>query len=557
MRWIVLSSLVVLIVATLGGARAEGVSVSGASVSAAAPLGSHTDWIGPRGRLPEGVPSTATRKLVVSLAGAGRGRVTSRPHGIDCPRTCSARFRKGTPVRLFARARAGSAFVRWGGACRGVARCDPAIRTDRAVSASFRVKHDSSDVPSAGPLPPAPAAEDARLITPVDAKTLASGVYHACAIIRATGVVRCWGGNSWGQLGSGSRKDLLLQPGEEPSTLSLGARAVSLAAGFYHTCALLENGVVRCWGNDEHGQAGAAIDSTGNGSLMDGPGEAASVVPLGDKAVAIAAGGWHSCALLETGVVRCWGRGELGQTGAGSTNDLLDQRGEEASVVPLGGKAVSLVSGYAHNCALLESGTMRCWGLNVFGQLGAGSTENLLDQPGETPSTVLLGTKIVAMTAGNNHTCAALATGVVRCWGYGPNGELGSGLTVNLMDQPSEQASVIQFPEKAVSVSASGYSTCAVLENGVVRCWGLGEFAQLGSGSTENLMDQPGEDASIVPLGGKAVMVAAGGAFCALLDTGVVRCWGAGNGALGSGSSEALTDQPNETPSTVPVGGRV
>jgi alpha-tubulin suppressor-like RCC1 family protein len=146
---------------------------------------------------------------------------------------------------------------------------------------------------------------------------------------------------------------------------------------------------------------------------------------------------------------------------------------------------------------------------------------------------------------------------VVRCWGAGYEGRLGNGAVTNLMDEPAEQASTVPLGLPAVAISAGNAHTCALLTDGTVRCWGAGYGGRLGHGAETHLMDESGEAASTVALGATAVSVDAGsGSTCAVTSTGKVRCWGTEQfGELGDGTaSGALMDEPGETPSTVPLG---
>jgi alpha-tubulin suppressor-like RCC1 family protein len=139
------------------------------------------------------------------------------------------------------------------------------------------------------------------------------------------------------------------------------------------------------------------------------------------------AGSHHTCAIVGGGDVRCWGEGEDGRLGYGNVDDIGDTE-TPASVPPvaLGGKAVAVSAGGAHTCAVLETGAVRCWGYGNDGQLGYGNGDSIGDT--ETPASVapvVLGAKAVAISAGAYHSCALLETGRVRCWGYGAEGSLG------------------------------------------------------------------------------------------------------------------------------------
>ena len=400
---------------------------------------------------------------------------------------------------------------------------------------------------------------------------LAAGARFSCAIIRG-GAVRCWGINDSGQLGYGNTRDI--GDNETPASagpVDLGGhKAVAIAAGFYHACALLDNGWVRCWGQGSAGQLG--YGNTNNIGDDETP-AAAGPVDLGGKAVAITAGGFHTCAILDNGRVRCWGLNWRGELGVGNTNNIGVYE-TPASVAPvnLGRKAVAITAGGSHTCAILDNGQVRCWGLNNFGQLGYGNTRDIGDN--EAPASVApvklgKGRKAVAITGAYRHTCALLDNRSVRCWGVAGSGQLGYGNKQKIGDNESP-ASVrpvklanSRRAGRAVVISASGSHTCAVISRGKVRCWGTGNFGQLGYGNTRDIGDNE-TPASVGPVrigkGRKAIAVTTGGRqTCALLDTGRVRCWGLGvNGQLGYGIKRDIGD--NEFPGSVgPVklGGKV
>jgi len=261
----------------------------------------------------------------------------------------------------------------------------------------------------------------------------------------------------------------ITDPANRSNTLGTAATP-QVAAGGSHTCALLNTGVVNCWGGAWEGQLG-------NGTTTD------SLVPVavdpftgGATAVSITAGEDHTCAVLNTGAVNCWGAGWDGQLGNNTT---------ASSLVPVlvgaftdgTTTAVSITAGAYHTCALLNTGAVNCWGYNAFGQLGNNTTAS-------SSVPVLVGTftggaTAVSITAGGNHTCAVLNTGAVNCWGYGGNGQLGDNTTNNR----SAPVLVGAFTggATAVSITAGFEHTCAVLNTGVVNCWGDNIVGQLGN----------------------------------------------------------------------------
>jgi alpha-tubulin suppressor-like RCC1 family protein len=202
---------------------------------------------------------------------------------------------------------------------------------------------------------------DSSIPVPVLGISTASGVAsldnHTCALL-ASGAVQCWGANEYGQLGNGTISD-----SNKPVTVIGINNAAAIAAGAGFSCALLSGGAVQCWG---HG---------GNGELGDGratPYEYSSTpvaVALIGRAVAITAGGYHACAVMSTGAAQCWGFNGYGELGSSSV------RAEYANT-PVHVRAIAapvkLAAGVYHTCALLSDGATRCWGANDHGQLGNG-----------------------------------------------------------------------------------------------------------------------------------------------------------------------------------------
>jgi hypothetical protein len=305
------------------------------------------------------------------------------------------------------------------------------------------------------------------------------------------GSARCWGENSNGRLGYGNVTSI--GDDETPASLpalSLGSPVGQIASGGFGTsCAVLKGGAVRCWGRNDEGQLGL-----GNTTAV-GDNEAPDAVPpisLGGEAVQIAANSFHVCALLAGGNVRCWGRNEAGQLGLGHTLTIGDDElPSSTSPVRLGGQATQVVVGSGHSCALLEGGAVRCWGSNGDGRLGLGTTANVGDN--ETPDAVApvnLGGKATQLSSSAASTCARLEDGTLRCWGINPYGQLGYGNTLSVgADRTPAAAGPVGVGGPVRQVSVGDHQTCALLESGEVRCWGLNDRGQLGLGTTANVGD--------------------------------------------------------------------
>jgi alpha-tubulin suppressor-like RCC1 family protein len=384
----------------------------------------------------------------------------------------------------------------------------------------------------------------------VGVNAIAAGGSHTCARI-GKGRVRCWGDGLAGELGYGNANSLGdNETAASAGDVNVGGLVMQIAAGSGHTCAVLQSGRVRCWGAASAGRLGYG-NTTNVGDT--GPPALAGDVVIGAPVSQVATGGAHTCALLASGNVRCWGSNESGQLGYGGTNQVGDtETPASAGDVDVGGSVVQIAAGVLHTCALLASGSVRCWGAGFSGQLGYGSSTNVGDK--RTPASagdVDVGGPVTQIATGASHTCALLASGAVRCWGFGGSGQLGYGNIANVGDHRTPaSAGDVAVGAPVVRIVAGGDHTCALLASGGVRCWGAGFLGQLGYGNASDVGDHNSPaSAGDVSVGGRAVDVAAGSAHtCALLDSGIVRCWGNGTfGQLGYGNknSVGLTNTPS------------
>ncbi len=315
-----------------------------------------------------------------------------------------------------------------------------------------------------------------------------------------------------------------------------------LDAGASHTCAVLDDGSGRCWGYGGDGELG--YGTTNNVGDTQTPAAAGPLnVGIGHTITAISAGSFHTCALLDDGSVRCWGYGADGRLGYGNLTNV----DSPASVGPVdlgpGRTAKAISAGGAHTCAIRDDGSVLCWGFGFDGQLGYGNAQDLGDTspPGSHPPVDLgAGHTAKAISAGGLHTCAILDDGSVRCWGYGFFGQLGYGDRNNIGDSatpaPASVGPVNLGPGRtAVAISAGAAHTCAILDDGSVRCWGFGGRGELGYGDTNNIGDTevPGLVAPVALGPGRTAKAISAGTdhTCAIRDDGTVLCWG--NGADG------------------------
>jgi len=241
--------------------------------------------------------------------------------------------------------------------------------------------------------------------------SISSGYAYSCALM-SYGGVKCWGDNWTGQLGSGTWVNTA--PAVHVKGLTSGVTAIT--SGIMHSCALLSNGSVKCWGANNYGQLGDGTNSNRN--------EPAQVSGLTSGVVSISGGYEHTCAVLTNGEAKCWGRNGYGELGDGTTTN----RSVPTSVVSLGTTISSISGGLRHTCAVTTGGAAKCWGYNALGSLGSGTFTDSL-----TPVNVDgLGSGVLSIDAGKSFTTCATVTGSsVKCWGGNWAGNVGDGFTAD------------------------------------------------------------------------------------------------------------------------------
>jgi alpha-tubulin suppressor-like RCC1 family protein len=228
-------------------------------------------------------------------------------------------------------------------------------------------------------------------------------------------------------------------------------------------------------------------------------------VELGGAAVQIAVGFSHTCALLDDGTLRCWGSGELGALGYGNTDWVGDdETPEDAGPVDVGGDVVGVSANFGHTCAVLDGGSVRCWGANFSGQLGYGHTETIGDD--EAPAAaahVDVGDTVEAIACGVQHTCAVLTGGAVKCWGLGGYGGLGYADDESIGDDETPASvGTVDVGGTVTGLELGDFHTCARLDDSAVRCWGWSWYQQLGHAGLLGDIgdDEPPSAAGDVPL---------------------------------------------------------
>jgi alpha-tubulin suppressor-like RCC1 family protein len=348
-----------------------------------------------------------------------------------------------------------------------------------ATSASFPVRLTFTDVSAGGP--------------------------HTCGLTTPSATY-CWGGNAGGALG-----DTTTASWPSPVLVAGGVTFTAVSAGYNHTCGLTAAGVAYCWGNDSNGEVG------------DGLPQVLAITPTpvaGGLSFAAVSTGWlHTCGVTLANAAYCWGANSSGELGDGTTI----QRFAPAAVA--GGVSFTAVSSsayFGHTCGLTAAGAAYCWGSNVYGQLGDGTTIDRL-----TPGLVAGGLSFTAVSAGGFQTCGLTSAGAVYCWGNNSNGGLGDGTTTN---RPSPVLVVggLSF----ATMSAGNGQTCGLTSAGAVYCWGYNTFGQVGDGTTTD------RSTPVLVAGGLSFAVVSAGLYhtCGVTDVGAAYCWGMG-GMVGDGST--------------------
>ena len=396
-----------------------------------------------------------------------------------------------------------------------------------------------------------------------DVTALAGGRWHFCAIVGEQ--LLCWGSNGDGQLGDGTTDERT-----DPTPVQgLAGAPVAVDAGDDHTCALLSDGAVQCWGANSFGQLGdRGTDSSAVPTAVAG---------LAGPAVSVAAGMMHSCAQLEDETVQCWGY-NAGLTADRSTWTLA----EPTTIKELSGANSGLAAGGHTTCSVID-GKVRCVAAsNTYGQLGDAAEGD------DTRSTepVDLADAATSVSLGLDFACATLANGEAQCWGYNQRGQLGAGSLV-MRDVPMTVPGVVSptmmatgglyvrgftcteandglfcwgdnaahqlstdpwyqsgsplpghnLPAAVVQMSAGLQRTCVLLQTGSIQCWGPNFFGDLGNGSDESSFD-PTQVVGLTR--GITTLVGGNRHLCALSDQGRVSCWGDNReGHLGTGDGES------------------
>lgn len=329
-------------------------------------------------------------------------------------------------------------------------------------------------------------------------KDIDVGNGNVCAILDDFSI-KCWGDNTYGQLGQGDYVDVMDPTSISPVDIGTSRTAGDICTGFCHVCVLLDTNEVKCWGCNNAGQLGYGDFTTRNQP------ESINVVDLGvgRTATEISCGRFHTCALLDDSTVKCWGNNDYGQVGKVASLGGVSTPEQ----IIYSGTPISIDAGDFKTCMILNDNTVKCWGYNH-----------------PNPDTILdvgTGLTVQAVSGGFNHTCLILNDNTVKCWGQNDNfNKLGYSSVTEL--QVVDTNTIVDLNGDTAKLIAAGYGqTCIILNDDSLRCFGRNYYGESGYSHTND------NDSSKVTLGTTPTKLSCDVFFCCVLFIDeTVKCWG-------------------------------
>ena len=313
-------------------------------------------------------------------------------------------------------------------------------------------------------------------------KQISAGENHTCAIA-SDNRAYCWGSNKNGQLGNGSTADSNVPVAVNMSGALAGKTIKQMSVEFSTSCVVASDNRAYCWGSNKNGQLG-------NGSTADSRVPVAvntSGVLVGKTIKEVTTGGFHTCALDTSSKMYCWGLNSSGRLGGGLTSILSNVPVAVNMSGALAGKTIKQMStGYSSTCAIASDNRAYCWGSGNNGQLGNGSTADSRVPVAVNMSGALAGKTIKQILAGGDHGCVVASDDKMYCWGLNNNGELGNNSSVNSSVPVAVNTDGVLAGKTIRQMSAGFSSTCAVDSEYNMYCWGYNDNGQLGNNSTNN-----------------------------------------------------------------------
>jgi alpha-tubulin suppressor-like RCC1 family protein len=299
------------------------------------------------------------------------------------------------------------------------------------------------------------------------ATQIIAGQWFACAL-KSNGTVACWGDNTYGQLGDGTTTGR-----STPAVIPNLTDVTQISGNYGHVCARLSDSTARCWGWN-------VLQNLGDGTTTN---RSSPVTPSNLTDIAqISAGVFHTCARLNDKTVRCWGAGNNGGLGDGNATNATSTKTSPKDLSDV--VQIASGGGWNNQCALLSTGVLKCWGLNTNGQVGNGIvlTGSTIKQL--TPVTTgPFPAAISSVDFGMYTSCAVLLdqSKSAVCWGYNGDGQIGDGTVVN-----KSVPTLVSGLTDVNQISTNYYHSCAVLADTTVKCWGRNTYGELGNGTTVN-----------------------------------------------------------------------
>jgi prepilin-type N-terminal cleavage/methylation domain-containing protein len=358
---------------------------------------------------------------------------------------------------------------------------------------------------------------------------ISAGGDKTCAIA-SDSKAYCWGGNNVGQLGNGSTTQSQVPIAVTANGALNGKTIVSIASGTSHACVIASDNNAYCWGYNLNGQLGN--NSTTNSSV---PVPVTTGALNGKTIKSIAAGDSHTCVVASDNNAYCWGDNLYGGLGNGSTTQSLVP--VAVSTGALNGKTIkSITAGGSSTCVIASDNLAYCWGFNSHGQLGNNSTTQSLVPVAVDTTGVLSGKTIKSIIARSWRTCAVASDNQAYCWGYNGNGQLGNNSTT----ESHFPVAVANLGGKTVTSINGGYSNgCVTTSDNQIYCWGFNSHGQLGNNSTTQSLVPVAVDTTGVLSGKTIVSISAGGSHnCAMSSDIQLFCWGRNyEGEIGDNST--------------------
>ena len=460
-------------------------------------------------------PSYGSGPYYLLASATDGGYITSSDAQINCPismSACSASYSSDSSVTLTAHTNSGYTFMGWGGdaACGNDTTCTVTMSAAKTASAKFV---DSTGL-------------DTSIKTPIQ---ISAGSAFTCAV-NTSGKAYCWGNNGGGRLGDGTTTQRT-SPTAVTSLTSGSQRVSDLSTGLSHACAIISDGTLKCWGYNANGRLGVGSAY----AVLNSSATPVSVnlgASAGVTARQLALGASHSCALLTDGTAKCWGYNGYGQLGDGT---LVDKT--SPTTVAGISNATAIWAGNDYTCAKIgSSSTFKCWGKNNYGQLGNSNNTNTSAPALVSNLSTTAGTSNTGYFAG--HNCATNSLGAALCWGYNSSGQLGTNNTTN----SNTPANVIGLSSGVNLLTGGVAHSCALLNNGALKCWGSSTYGQLGNGLSSSSSSSPWSYTPVAVGGGLdsgvASVVSGDYHTCATLTNNALRCWGSNsNGQLGNSTT--------------------